>query len=33
MLEPRILQSYVKLYIWKSELIFASEKQNYSELT
>ena len=32
MVEPRILQNYGKLYIWKSELIFPSDKQNYSEL-
>ena len=31
MVEPRILQSYGKLYIWK--YIFPSDKQNYSELT
>ena len=33
MVETTILWSYGKLYIWKSELIFPSEKQNYSELT
>ena len=33
MVESRILWSYWKLYIWNSELIFPSEKQNYSELT
>ena len=33
MVEPRIFWGCGKLYIWKSELIFASDKQNYSELT
>ena len=33
MVEPRILWSCGKLYIWKSELIFPSDKQNYSELS
>ena len=33
MVEPRILGSYGKLYIWKTELIFPSDKWNYSKLT
>ena len=33
MVELRILWSYGKSYIWKSELIFPSDKRNYSELT
>ena len=33
MVEPGILHSYGELYIWKSELIFLSDNQNYSELT
>ena len=31
--QPRILQSYGKLYIWKSDFIFPSDKRNYSKLT
>ena len=33
MVEPRILWSNEKLFIRKSELIFPSDKRNYSELT
>ena len=32
-MEPMILWGYGKLYIWKSELIFPSDKWNYSKLT
>ena len=33
MVEPKILWSHGKLYIWKSGLSFPSGKWNYSELT